>query len=95
MVGHFTDNLRKKAFYLHHFRKNVFRLFVMMFIMAILVVINFTLLLAKGEPTYYATNSMGFITELTPRLERNRSPRELLAPDPVEEVLPKKLPANM
>ena len=73
---------QQKNFYRNNFHRVVNSLFwVMGFMLVLLLGVIFKVLVVP-ETSFYATNSVGFITPLNPLDAPNMSSEALLAPDP-------------
>lgn len=85
------DKITSKNFYRNYFRRVVTLTFFSLLLMNGLIVSVFYMRVTRPAPDYYATNSAGFITRLTPMLQPNMSSTALLPPDPPEEAQIKEL----
>lgn len=89
------DEIRaRKYFYRNHYRRLVFVLMLSLAVMVFFVMVLVYRDVTRQPPTYYASNSAGFIIPLKGLSHPNESSKALLKPDPAtKEKQTKELPA--
>ncbi len=82
----YEEIIQRKNFYRNAYRRTTWALMVSCVFMMMFVIGIYYLTVVEPVPDFYASQSAGILTKLTPLDEPNAGPETLLPSDPVEEM---------